>query len=201
MHLRRLLTFAVLLVVTPRARAYLIEHWDLDRVVENSTLIVEGQVTAVKGGGLDITITHVYRGPALHEKDALHFDAGGYQKTVDGNFEAGDRLICCLVPDRAYQPKGWRILPGGLKLVAGGKVVEITQRENPGPAIAELEPEFAQRGQPSEAEFRKILLDSIQNVDTALADIQKFCRCQRWQKSFSDAARLSLGPEGSAHRI
>src|SRR6476469_7406064 len=99
-----LLASAALALRPSSAHAYLIINWDLDTLVNRSTLIVEGEVVSVPGGTLKLRIIHVYRG-SLKENDITNIEYSYFQKTDSigfptsaAPFDAGDRLVCFLSP-------------------------------------------------------------------------------------------------------
>ena len=190
---------AVIGLAPKTARAALYVTWDLDSLVENSQVIVEGQIDGMNQRDWIVRVLHVYRGEVA-DQQPLMVAASYYRKSFNmfdpqgeeaGRLAKGDRLFCFLRWDghggqarrrtddsTVWEPVSreamhWEPLPGGVKLVAAGKVVDFSQRFNPRPVVAELGPKFARRFQFAVEDFKKLLEDQLHRVERLRSEIKQ----------------------------
>ncbi|HVX83394.1 MAG TPA: hypothetical protein VH253_01115 [Phycisphaerae bacterium] len=147
MGVRRMLMMAAMgVVMVPASRmawGWMYVPLDLDSLAAKSEVAVEGEVMGGKGI-LDVKVMEVYAG-GVKAGDELRVNPLFYAKAGQGAartapFAVGDRLFWFLVKSKDKEPggvTGWEPLEGGVKLEAGGRVVEFTQAMNPGPVVAE----------------------------------------------------------------
>jgi hypothetical protein len=193
-------TFLFLIALpAPTLQAGMLYVYDLDSLVHLSTEVVEGEIIrSYKAHNLelvDVKVMRVDKGSFTKGQTVVVANTDYYRKPEQGDLNSqrlavGDSLVLFVVQEKASEffriPEDAVIytpLPGGMRLVQGDHLFGFSQRDNPGPYVADVPFDRSKEKAPTVEHFRE-------EVRKSLSDTQEWARLVEAKQDKLDVPRL-----------
>lgn len=179
------LLVALIVLLTSRADAAMMEHYDLAGLLLQADSVVVADRIGVIGELTQYRVVRSLRGTRKPgeplELQDRYYNTSGH--TLDA------RVVVFL---RTSDNKPW-VVPSGLRVFEGGKAFRFEQHDNPGPYV------MVAQGQDPQDQWKDVPQLDLAGLERAIADAQKRVETLAAAKSITDSAKrratvLSLFP-------